>query len=317
MTVYDKMDWHVDGALRAGQPEENAFSHIGLYLGWLVRNDWTDADFIRSDWVAAIKRGEMTGSDLAAAVDGVLASDMLTGEGRGFTGYYYPTYLSDFSETFSDSGEYGVADNNESYVRIAPVLDRRYRAWVKEGRPSGPTVDEPRFVAGSSNSLAGMTEGDLVTLREQMEPMKQLGLRPPSSDPELEQIALTAWPGPPNFIESRTVAQWGEPLLKRALKRLGVDASHSTVATAMWSGPTVILYRVPGADAARLDDEFATAIHVPPKGRWERAEIGGRSVNLAKGNEFTVAYWVPRDDLVVHVAVTDPSVLEDVVGRLP
>ena len=39
MTVYDKLDWHLDAALSAGKPEENAFSHIGLYLGWLVRNE--------------------------------------------------------------------------------------------------------------------------------------------------------------------------------------------------------------------------------------------------------------------------------------
>ena len=30
---YDDIEWHVDGAVDAGQPEENAGLHIGLYLG--------------------------------------------------------------------------------------------------------------------------------------------------------------------------------------------------------------------------------------------------------------------------------------------
>jgi hypothetical protein len=30
VTLYDRVDWHRDGAIAAGQPEENAFVHAGM-----------------------------------------------------------------------------------------------------------------------------------------------------------------------------------------------------------------------------------------------------------------------------------------------
>src|SRR5690349_15012547 len=42
VTSYDRIDWHLDSAIAAGQPEENAFAHIGLYLAWLIRHDLHD-----------------------------------------------------------------------------------------------------------------------------------------------------------------------------------------------------------------------------------------------------------------------------------
>ncbi|MEJ7803359.1 MAG: hypothetical protein WKH68_08315 [Candidatus Limnocylindria bacterium] len=48
-TAYDKLDYHVDGALQAGQPEERAFTHIGLYLAWLIRHDLHNPELVRDD----------------------------------------------------------------------------------------------------------------------------------------------------------------------------------------------------------------------------------------------------------------------------
>lgn len=67
------LDWHYDSAVEAGQPPENAFTHIGFYLAWLIRHDLHDAKFFPGAHVAAVKSGEMTGSDLSD--DGRIISD--------------------------------------------------------------------------------------------------------------------------------------------------------------------------------------------------------------------------------------------------
>ena len=76
VTLYDELDWHYDTAIEAGQPEENAFTHIGLYLAWLIRHDLHDPDLIPKQHSDALKRGEMTGSDLADDIDGKLVGDV-------------------------------------------------------------------------------------------------------------------------------------------------------------------------------------------------------------------------------------------------
>ena len=48
MATYDKLDWPYDAAVAAGQPPENAFTHIGIYLAWLVRNDLHADDVMRT-----------------------------------------------------------------------------------------------------------------------------------------------------------------------------------------------------------------------------------------------------------------------------
>jgi hypothetical protein len=140
-TKYDDADWHVSAAIEAGQPGEHAFTYIGLYLAWVIRHDLVDRSMLSRKHVAALKRGEMTGSDLADDVDGKLISDMLTAEGRAFTDYYYPKYLRDYSLLFDAEPDYGVADTGETYARLAPVLDGAFRSWLGSGRP-GPEPDD-------------------------------------------------------------------------------------------------------------------------------------------------------------------------------
>jgi hypothetical protein len=43
MATYDRLDWHFDSAIVAGHPPENAFTHIGFYLAWIIRHALTGA----------------------------------------------------------------------------------------------------------------------------------------------------------------------------------------------------------------------------------------------------------------------------------
>ncbi|MDQ3690784.1 MAG: hypothetical protein M3406_12280 [Chloroflexota bacterium] len=135
MTAFDKSDYHVHGAVQAGQPEDRAFTHIGLYLAWLIRHDLYNPNCIRPDWAAAVKAGEMTGSDLADVIDGKLVSDLMTREGAAFTAAHYGDYLDDYATVFASEPDYSVPDDPGAYARIVPAIDRRYKAWVAGGRP--------------------------------------------------------------------------------------------------------------------------------------------------------------------------------------
>lgn len=334
-TAYDKADWHDDGGAAAGQPVDRAFTHIGLYLAWLIRHDLHNPDFIRSDWAAAIKAGEMTGSDLSGAVDGVLVSDMMDAEGRAFSDAYYPTYLEDYDATFAEYPDYGVPDDEASYRRIAAVIDARYQAWVEQGRPARPVAEheEAPVLPLGRPAVAGtqpVSDEDLRRFEGQMRELaSQSGWvieEPPGANqmphlaPDLEALIPSGLADPPMTTSSVTGAQWGDSLLSRALRRLGVEPRHAVVANGIGgTGPgtvTVTLYSVPGIDAARLDAELSAAIHLPPKGRWTERDIAGRQVNWADGEEFAVGFWA-LDGLVVHVAGSRGSQLENVIAQLP
>lgn len=329
-TVYDKLAWHDESAINAGQPAEHAFTHIGLYLAWLIRHDLHNPDFIRTDWAASVKAGEMTGSDLADAIDGTLASDAMTPEGQAFSDAYYETYVKDYEEAFGVVPDYGVPDDAASYGQVAPFIDRRYRAWVEEGRPAASPagVGEPSGPRGMAafGPEWPLTEEQLSELekllgesgfRVQQRPSAE---RMPHEALDLEELLAQGFTDPPMETSSVRASVFASSLVNRALKRLGVQTRDAYVAVGMGGGGqqtlTVTLYGVPGASASRLQDEFKTAIGLPTKGRWARREVAGKQVNWADGQEFTAAFWA-LDGLVLHVAAPDSGLVEKAIAHLP
>lgn len=102
VAVCDKLHWHFDGAVPAGQPPENAFTHIGFYLAWLIRHGLRNARFPLPEHVAAVKRGEMTGSDLPDDIDTKLVSQGMNGEGCAFSDARYGAYTTEYGDLFKD-----------------------------------------------------------------------------------------------------------------------------------------------------------------------------------------------------------------------
>ena len=325
-TAYDKLDYHADAAVRGGQPEAHAFTHIGLYLGWLIRHDLHNPDLIRDDWASEIKSGDMTASDLSNAIDGTLASDLMTPEGAAFSDAYYQVYLDDYGEVFAGIPDYGVPDTLESYAQVAPVIERRYQEWVAAGRPvrglsDASTTGAPR---GADVDEPPAFEDQLRTTADEQRfafepPPRTVDM--PHRAPDLEALIPRDVTRPPMFATSVTATEWGDPLLRRALKRLGVSPRDVQVANGIGgegaATMTVTLYAVPGAAAADLDREFVTVITLPPRGRWEDRSVGGKRIHWSSGRQFHVAFWT-LDGLVVHASsASDPRALEHLVVRLP
>jgi hypothetical protein len=147
---YDDWAWHTGGKFPKRLPLEAGFVHIGLYLAWLVGREFVDPGWVRrahaGDIVAAIRDRTLTGSALRGVSDGALTSAMLKAAGRDFTtAYYLPEdgYARDYRGVFGRHADYyAVADNWDSYDKLAPLIDVRYDEWQAAGKPD--VFPEPR-----------------------------------------------------------------------------------------------------------------------------------------------------------------------------
>ena len=80
--MFDKGAWHLDEVERRGLDRRQAWVHIGLAFGWLVRNGFVQ-DWLRvaeSARFAAFDEGHITGRALLETLGGALVDDMLTDE---------------------------------------------------------------------------------------------------------------------------------------------------------------------------------------------------------------------------------------------
>jgi hypothetical protein len=332
VSTYDRLDWHYDSAVEAGQPPENAFTHIGLYLAWIIRHDMHNAEIFPASHVAAVKSGEMSGSDLSDDIDTKLWPGAMNAEGRAFSDARYAAYLAEYEAAFADRSDYSVTDDPDNYALIAPVIDSLHASWVADGRPEPPPEEDadatmlmPDLTAGLDISPDMSPDEIAAAMKEMAAEIGGVMMSKPTPDqmphaaPDLEALIPGDLAAPPLDVTSVSAADWGSSLLNRALKRLETRPRDAVVVNGMGgSGEevlTVTLYRVPGVAADRLSAEIGSTIYLPPRAKWSEREIAGRTVNWAEGREFTVAFWA-RDDLVVHVAGRAADV-ERAIPRLP
>lgn len=329
MSLYDKLDWHFDGAVEAGQPPENAFTHIGLYLEWLIRHGLHSPEVFSPEHVEAVLSGELTGSDLADDIETKLISADMNSEGMAFSDARYSAYLSEYGTLFEDWPDYGVAHDSAAYAAVERLLDTLHAEWVSAGRPPPPPAPEDRLdfdppTAGMVMVPPGMAPEEMDAMLRDLPPGTTIMSQPtfdqmPHVAPDLEALIPTDLTSPPMKVSSVPANKWGSSLLKRALKRLDVLPRDAAVVTAMGGGGeetlVVSIYGVPGVPADRLDLEFRMVIFLPPGSKWQPREIAGRTVNWAPAADFTVGYWA-RDGVVIHVAGPARAV-EAAVSRLP
>jgi hypothetical protein len=330
VAVYDKLDWHFDGAISAGQPPDNAFTHIGFYLAWLIRHDFHNAKSLPAEHVDAVKRGEMTGSDLAADIDKKLVSQVMNAEGRAFSDARYGAYTTEYGETFKDYDDYAVIDDEANYERAAELLDRLYADWIAAGRPKAPPEppfegDIPIPTSVSVMLPPGFSEDQLGELLAPWSDTEVTVMRPPTEQqmphlaPDLEQLIPRDLTSPPLEVSSVRATDWGSSLLNRALKRLETKPEDAVVVTGMGGQAeqtlTVTIYGVSGIAADRLGREFQAVFPRLPGSKWHKRPVGGKAVSWASGREFAQAVWA-LDGMVIEVAGNAEAV-ERAVARLP
>ena len=140
--VYDKAKYHYGGDYPEELPDEQAFVHTGLYLGWIIDRDLYSEHFRNeaAGLVTRFKAREVTGPEVYEWWDGCLVSDMLSDEGNGFSQAYFDFdrghFLGDYEELFLGGlpSLYHVDGSWENYERLRARLDERFAEWQRGQR---------------------------------------------------------------------------------------------------------------------------------------------------------------------------------------
>ena len=305
MGSYDRLDWHYDSAIEAGQPPEHAFTHIGFYLAWIIRHDLHNPEMFPASHVDAVKGGEMTGSDLSDDIDTKLLPHDMNAEGRAFSDARYAAYLAEYAKVFADEPEYSVVDEPANYARIAPVIDSMYASWIADGRPEA--VDETPELPAGLDFFPDMARAQIDSMVDRVGRELRRACRRRarsrghvSDGTELEALIPSDLTDPPPRINSVRASTWGSSLLNRALRRLEVDPSEATVVVAMGGRGertlTVMLYKSPTSRRIGCWPRWNSAITLPREGvgvtvRSLAGRSGGRPARSSTSRSGLATVW--------------------------
>ena len=143
---YDDASWHYGGDFPADLPQAAGATHIGMFLAWLIRNDYASQELIEEaeEEIELLKSEKLSGAQfLMRVLDEKFTDQELNEEGNAFAVAYYlgedhdSRFVDDYFEEFGvdEQTMYGVSDDWEQFHRIAPKINARYQAWVAAGRP--------------------------------------------------------------------------------------------------------------------------------------------------------------------------------------
>ena len=138
--AYDRYDWHYNGDFPSDLEEENAGTHIGMFIAWAITRNLI-GDFHRdesADWIQKVIDRKVTGRDfLFSMCDGKFWEEDLSEEGNVFAKFYYAgedgygEYLSDYENTLCSNTEtlYHAEDSWDGFDSLAKVIDKRFEEW--------------------------------------------------------------------------------------------------------------------------------------------------------------------------------------------
>ncbi|MGD1840802.1 MAG: hypothetical protein ACFB0B_07890 [Thermonemataceae bacterium] len=136
--IYDRAKHHFLGNFPSVLPIEQAYVHIGMFLGWICENDLY-SDFFEEEAALQIlrfRRRQISCSILSAVWDGYLGSELFNEEGNDFCVFYYQSgkYKKDYEKTLAANlpSIYHVEDNWDNYEKIGKKISSRYKKWKQD-----------------------------------------------------------------------------------------------------------------------------------------------------------------------------------------
>ncbi|MGE7875072.1 hypothetical protein [Bacillus paramycoides] len=135
--IYDKAKYYFDD-LPEDLPNEQAYVHTGMFLGWIIENNLFSKEFEEKskDDINRFKLRQITGTQIYMKWGGVFADDMLNDGGNQFAMYYFNTdnrwkYMNDYMDVFVDAREtlYHVQDTWENYFELKEEINYSYIFW--------------------------------------------------------------------------------------------------------------------------------------------------------------------------------------------
>ncbi|MGD1892772.1 MAG: hypothetical protein ACFB15_19570 [Cyclobacteriaceae bacterium] len=136
-SIYDNAKNHFLGNFPGDLPIEQAYVHIGMYLGWIIEEELYSEYFEdeADTQIFRFKKRDISCTILSEIWDGYLGHELFSEEGNLFTFYYYGggLYRKDYEEVLSSSlpSLYHVQDTWDNYKKMASCMSIRYRDWKK------------------------------------------------------------------------------------------------------------------------------------------------------------------------------------------
>lgn len=140
--LYDHAEQHFLGTYPDLLPIEQAYVHIGMYMGWVIENDLYSGYFglEGSTEIFRFRRREISCTILSEIWNGHLASEYLNRRGNSFTRFYYASglYRQDYEEVLGRDlpSIYHVADTWPNYDKLKERINTRYTGWILQKKIS-------------------------------------------------------------------------------------------------------------------------------------------------------------------------------------
>lgn len=137
--IYDLAKEHFLGKFPEELPIEQAYLHIGIYLGWMIENQLYSESFLDEGEMQMyrFKNHQIGCTVLSEMWDGHLEPEMFNEEGRGFTETYYLSgiYVEDYLGALCQAYPtmYHVSDTWENYGLMKQKITQRFLAWKANG----------------------------------------------------------------------------------------------------------------------------------------------------------------------------------------
>ena len=144
--AYDQAGWHSGGDFPTSLPPEAGGTHIALFVCWMMLRGHVGPDQLeeRAEILSGLTdRSISPGTWFFRWCDGKFWSADLDEEGNEFAAHYYceegkpyKAYLDDYARAFPEFPEmYSVPDTWDSFDRIFPMIEARYRKWRNGRKP--------------------------------------------------------------------------------------------------------------------------------------------------------------------------------------
>jgi hypothetical protein len=135
--TYDRAKNHFMGNFPEALPIEQAYVHIGFFLGWIIDHNLYSEYFEDESETQIIRfrMRQMSCTILSEVWDGYLGHELFSYEGNMFTYYYYGggIYKKDYETTLAKGlpSIYHVQDTWENFAVMTKKIGERFEEWKK------------------------------------------------------------------------------------------------------------------------------------------------------------------------------------------
>ncbi len=136
-TIYDNAKNHFLGNFPDSLPIEQAYVHIGIFLGWIIDNELYSEYFEEEAFteIYRFRRREISCTILSEIWDGYLGYELFSHNGNLFTYYYYGSgiYNKDYLSALANDlpSIYHVQDTWDNYEKVCLKISERHEEWKK------------------------------------------------------------------------------------------------------------------------------------------------------------------------------------------